>query len=70
MLGGIFLDRVDSITNLGVVMDSRISLSKQIDVTVGKALAMLGFVKRMSDEFMDPYTLRTRYVSLLRLKFK
>jgi hypothetical protein len=43
MLEGIILDRVDSITDLGVVMDSRMSLSKQIDVTVGKALAMLGF---------------------------
>jgi hypothetical protein len=70
MLGGIILNRVDSITDLGVVMDSRMSLSKQIDVTVGKALAMLGFVKSMSGEFRDPNTLRTRYVSLLRLKFE
>jgi hypothetical protein len=51
-------------------MDSRMSLSKQIDVTVGKVTAMLGFVKRLAGEFRDPYTLRTRYVSLLRLKFE
>jgi hypothetical protein len=52
----------DSITDLGVVMDSRISFSRQIDVAVGKALVMLEFVKRLSGEFMDPYTLRTLYV--------
>jgi hypothetical protein len=58
MLAGIILDRVDSITDLGVVMDSRMSLSKQIDVTVGKVTAMLGFVKRLAGEFRDPYTFR------------
>jgi hypothetical protein len=47
MLGGIILDRVDSITDLGVVMDSRMSFSKHIDVTVGKTLAMVGFVRRL-----------------------
>jgi hypothetical protein len=47
----IILDRVDSITDLGVVMDSRMSISKHIDVTVRKALAMLGFVKRLSGKF-------------------
>jgi hypothetical protein len=43
MLGGIILDRVDT-----TVMDSRMSFSKHIDVTIGKALAMLGFLKRLS----------------------
>jgi hypothetical protein len=58
MLRGIILDRVDSITDLGgVVMNSRMSFSRHIDVLVGKALAMLGFVKRLSGEFRDPYTL-------------
>jgi hypothetical protein len=50
----IILDRVDSITDLGVEMDSRMSFSRHIDVTVGKALVMLGFVKRLSGEFKDP----------------
>jgi hypothetical protein len=40
-----------SITDLVVVMVSRMSFSLYIDVTVGKALEMLRFVKRMSDEF-------------------
>jgi hypothetical protein len=55
-VGSVILDHVDSITDLGVEMDdSRMSISKHIDVTDGKALAMLGF--------RDPYNLRTLYVS-------
>jgi hypothetical protein len=34
MLGGIILVRVDSIAELGFVMDSRMSLSRHFDVTV------------------------------------
>jgi hypothetical protein len=41
--GGIILDRVDSINDLGVIMDSKMSFTGHIDVTVGKALANLGF---------------------------
>jgi hypothetical protein len=62
MLGGIILNRVDSadsINDLGVIMDSKMSFTGHIDVTVGRALAMLGFVKKLSYEFRDPYTLKT-----------
>jgi hypothetical protein len=59
MLGGIILDRVDSINDLGVIMDSKMSLTGHIDVTLGRALAMLGFMKRLSCDFTDPYTLKT-----------
>jgi hypothetical protein len=70
MLGGIILDRVNSINDLGVIMDSKMSFTGYIDVTVGRALAMLGFVKRLSCEFRDPYTLKTLYVSLVRPKLE
>jgi hypothetical protein len=50
-------------------MDSKMSFTRHIDVTVGRALAMLGFVKRLSCEFRDPYTLKTFYVSLVRPKY-
>jgi hypothetical protein len=67
MLGGIILDRVDSYTDLGVVMDSRMSFSRHINL---KALAMLRFVKILSGEFRDPYTLRTLYESLVGPKLE
>jgi hypothetical protein len=70
MLGGNILDHVDSINDLGVIMDSKMSFAGHIDVTVGKALAMLGFVKRLSCEFRDPYTLKTIYVSFVRPKLE
>jgi hypothetical protein len=69
-LGGIIIDRVDSITDLGVVMDSRMSYSRHIDGTVGKALAILGPVRRLSGVLRDAYTLRTFYVSLVRPKLE
>jgi hypothetical protein len=58
MLGGFILDCVDSINDLGVVMDSTMSLTGHIDVTVGTALAMLRFVKRLSCELRDLILLR------------
>jgi hypothetical protein len=35
-------------------MDSKMSFAEHLDIAVGKALAMLGFVKRISSEFRDP----------------
>jgi hypothetical protein len=70
MLGVIILVRVDSINDLGVIMDSKVSFTGHIDVTVGRVLAILGYVKRLSCEFRDPYTLRTLYVSLVRPKLE
>jgi hypothetical protein len=46
------------------------SFAENIDVTVGRALAMLRFLKRLSYEFRDPYTLKTLYVSRVRLKLE
>jgi hypothetical protein len=70
MLGGIILDNVDFINDLGVIMDSKVSFTGLIDVTVGRTLAMFGFMKRLSYEFQDPYTLKTLYVSLVRPKLE
>jgi hypothetical protein len=66
MFRGVILDRV--IIYLEVIMDSKMSFDELVDIAVGKALAKLGFVKRMSSEFRDPYTIKTLYVSLVRFK--
>jgi hypothetical protein len=70
MLGGITLDRVDSINDLGLILDSKMSFTGHIEVTVGRALTMLGFVKMLSCAFRDPYTLNTLYGSLVRPKLE
>jgi hypothetical protein len=47
MLAGTVLDRVGSINDLGVIMDEKMYFSEHVDVMVGKAFAMLGFIRRM-----------------------
>jgi hypothetical protein len=42
-----------------------VSFTEHIDVTVRRALAMLEFVKKLSCEFSNPYTLKTLCVSLV-----
>jgi hypothetical protein len=37
------------------------------DATIAKGLLMLGFMKRLSSEFRDPYTLKLLYVISLRV---
>jgi hypothetical protein len=70
MLGGTVLDRVSSINDLEVIMDEKITFSEHVDGMVAKAFAMLGFIRRLSLEFRDPYTLKSLYTSLVRLKLE
>jgi hypothetical protein len=70
MMGGTGLDRVSSINDLGVIMDEKITFSEHVDFMVAKALAMLGFIRRLSSEFRDPYTLKYLYMSLVRPKME
>jgi hypothetical protein len=62
------LDRMSSINNLGVIMDEKMTFSEHVDVMVAKAFAMLGFIRRLSLEFRDPYTLKSLFTSLVRPK--
>jgi hypothetical protein len=48
--------RISLINDLRVIMDRRMCFTEHIDVS--KALAMLGFIRRVSGEFRDPYTLK------------
>jgi hypothetical protein len=68
MLGGTVLDRVSSINDLGVIMDVKMSFSEHVNVMV--AFAMLGFIRRLSLEFRDPYTLKSLYMSLVHPKLE
>jgi hypothetical protein len=72
MLGGTVLDRVSSINDLGVIMNEKMTFSEHehVDAMVAKAFAMLGFIRRLSLEFRDPYTLKSLYTSLARPKLE
>jgi hypothetical protein len=54
--GGTVFDRVSSINDLGVIMDEKMTFSEHVDVMVAKAFAMLGFIRRLSLEFRNPYS--------------
>jgi Reverse transcriptase (RNA-dependent DNA polymerase) len=68
-IGSSTLERVDFITDLGVVLDRKMTFKityrhiRHIDVTIAKGFAMLRFVKRLSKEFQDPYTFKSLYMS-------
>jgi hypothetical protein len=62
--GETVLNRVSSINNIGVIMDEKMTFLEHLDVMVAKAYAMLEFIRRLSLEFRDPYTLKSLYTSL------
>jgi hypothetical protein len=53
------LERVDVINNLGVLVDNRMTFVDHIELIVSKSTRMLGFLKRISREFNEPYTYKT-----------
>jgi hypothetical protein len=61
---------VDAIKDLGVTMDGRMSFLSPFEVIISKSSRMLGFIKRISSEFHDPFTYKTLYISLVRPNLK
>jgi hypothetical protein len=53
------LERVNEIKDLGVIMDGRMSFLPHIETIISKSSRMLGFIKRISRDFRDPYTHKT-----------
>jgi hypothetical protein len=54
-LNGQNLERVSVIRDLGGLMDSKLTFSEHVDVTVSKAKQMLGFIMRVGRDFLGPY---------------
>jgi hypothetical protein len=52
------------INDLGVLVDSRMTFVDHIGSIVSKSTQILGFIKRISREYSDPYT--TLYVAFVR----
>jgi hypothetical protein len=53
------LKRIDEIKDLGVIMDGKMSFLPHIEAIISKSSRMLGFIKRISRDFRDPYTQKT-----------
>jgi hypothetical protein len=56
---------VDSICDLGVVLDSKLNFTSHIDSLSVKVSRMLSYIRRIAKEFRDPYTLKTLYNSFV-----
>lgn len=60
------LERVESIRDLGVIIDTKVRFNDHISVINAKAFAALGFVRRSTNDFNDIYALKSLYCSLVR----
>jgi hypothetical protein len=56
-LNGQNLERKSVIRDLGVLMESKLTFSEHVDVTVSKARQLLGFIMRVGRDFRAPYAL-------------
>lgn len=65
-LDGQLLKRVEVVKDLGVLLDSKMTLKPQVDHVIARAKSTLGFVKRHAREFNCPYVTRSLYCSLVR----
>ena len=53
------MERVNSIRDLGVVFDHTLKFNEQVLSITAKAFATLGFLRRNTTDFNDPYALKT-----------
>jgi hypothetical protein len=58
-INGTALKRVDEIKGLGVIMDGKMTFLPHIEAIISKSSRMMGFIKRISRDFRDPYTHKT-----------
>jgi hypothetical protein len=63
---GVALNETDSVRDLGVIFDKKITFVSQIDQVVGRASKMLGLVIRNGRAFKNPQTKITLYLSIVR----
>ena len=54
------------VRDLGVILDSKLTFTDHYNTITHKANKMLGFIKRFSHNFQDPYTLKTLYITYVR----
>ena len=65
-INNMILERVDLCNDLGILLDHKLNFTEHIVCITAKATGTLGFIKRWSKEFSDPYTTKLLYTSLVR----
>lgn len=65
-IDGVNIQRKTSVTDLGVLLDSKLYMANHVDVIVGKARRNLGLLKWLSRSFRNVGTCMTLYKALVR----
>lgn len=65
-IAGSPLNSLDSVTDLGIVFDSKLRFDKHVDLICRKSFKLLGFIFRRGKEFKDPSVLLLLFFCLVR----
>lgn len=60
------LQRVDSIRDLGITLDTSLTFKLHYSEIIAKANRQLGFIFKIADEFRDPTCMKALYCALVR----
>lgn len=60
------LDKVSNFKDLGILFDGKLRFNLHIDSCVVRGMSLLGFIKRWSREFDDPYLTKRLFTTLVR----
>lgn len=65
-LNKIPVERCKQVRDLGIILDSKLCFNDHYNNIIYKASNKLGFIKRFSYHFNDPYTIKALYVTYVR----
>lgn len=65
-VNGVVLKRTESFSDLGVLLDHKLTFNLHRSNVIAKANRQLGFISKISRDFTDPYCLKALYCSLVR----
>lgn len=65
-INNLTLNRVNTVKDLGVLLDAKLSFIPHINSIISKAFRMLGFILRITKDFSDLYTLRLLFYTHVR----
>ena len=60
------LERVNSVNDLGVVLDHKLNFNQNRSTIISRATRQLGFIAKIGRDFKSPYCLKALYCSLVR----
>ncbi|GBN72531.1 hypothetical protein AVEN_90091-1 [Araneus ventricosus] len=66
-INNLVLSRSNTVTDLGIIFDSKLDFSQHIDTMVSKTYRRLGFLKRRTREFSSELTLKVLYCAHIRV---